>query len=227
MHHAARPQTSVAVRRRRTPLHPQCALPYRACPVLPQSSNKAEASCPYGHNTWDLLRRKRCMRRTYRRRRQHAHRLLHGCFHVWKASHPASSPCHSQRLAQQRADLQAALHIRAMHDLQQSIRAAYHEDTAAFTRQMWTEARDQGPSSFARLVRSVLKAGAATSHPGRPLYLPRRRLSFRIRTRLLWSLPVNSPPPNWRARLLSPTCTRSGRSLDPPRISTLLSNCLP
>ena len=108
--------------------------------------------------TWSLLRQKRCARRVHRRRRQwEARQLLYGLFQAWKHSNAGLGSELPSRMA--RWVKAAEGHGRAMRALQATIRAAFQQDCATFTRRMWQEGRTQGPARFAHLVRSVTKSG--------------------------------------------------------------------
>ena len=112
--------------------------------------------------TWSLLRQKRCVRRTYRRRRQwEARQVLWGVFQAWKCGSADLEAPMWQRLRHQikAADQRAAYHVRFMRTLQADIRTAFQQDCAEFTRRMWHDVRGQGPGRFAHLVRSIVKSG--------------------------------------------------------------------
>ena len=113
-------------------------------------------------DTWYLLRQKRRVRRTHRRRRQWEERqLLYGLFQAWRHCNDDSGGDVQRRLARQvkAADQRVAMHGRTMRLLQADIKAAFQQDCANFVRRMWQDGRAQGPARFAHLVRSVTKSG--------------------------------------------------------------------
>ena len=109
--------------------------------------------------TWALLQAKRQQRRCFRRQKALFSRwVLARCFSAW-AHGPARA---SDRTRVKTFDQVAARHIRTMRELTAAARQAQKQDDAAFVRQAFASARDQGPDALAKQIRSVLRSGRNT-----------------------------------------------------------------
>ena len=121
-------------------------------PAQPQRPRKPTIS----ERTWALLHAKRQQRRCHRRRKAlFAEWILAQCFHAWRG---AAGPGHI-RAKVKTFDQVAANHMRQMRELTTAARQAQKEDDAAFARQMFREAKAQGPVAIAQQVRAVLRSG--------------------------------------------------------------------
>ena len=121
-------------------------------PAQPQRPRKPTIS----ERTWALLHAKRQQRRCHRRRKtMFAKWFLAQCFQAWRG---AAGPGHI-RAKVKTFDQVAATHMRQMRELTTAARQAQKEDDAAFVRQMFREAKAQGPVAIAQQVRAVLRSG--------------------------------------------------------------------
>ena len=121
-------------------------------PAQPQRPRKPTIS----ERTWALLHAKRQQRRCHRRRKTlFAKWFLAQCFQAWRG---AAGPGHI-RAKVKTFDQVAATHMRQMRELTTAARQAQKEDDAAFVRQMFREAKAQGPVAIAQQVRAVLRSG--------------------------------------------------------------------
>ena len=113
--------------------------------------------------TWRIVAQRRSVRRVMARNRTlEDRRFLHTLLQAWRLQVRAPAGISFAAASQQRRTsllLNRARLAKVLRELNQAFKQAVRRDEADFTRRMFDQAREEGPSQLHSLLRAVLKTG--------------------------------------------------------------------